>query len=346
MNGILPSLILGIAALALFFVLGWVGFKLKPKLEVPEFIKNELVVEQPIDKKLPKSMKTFYTENIGDPVLIPSSVVAWGRGSMLANRIPFVGQMWLPLCWKLYMVPGEAFNFQVKVTWYTRTFFKGSDSYRDGRGRFGMGTNTVINANVDRSEQILMWLLSFLVSPMSILAKEGATWEQGEKTETSDSAKVSFLSNEGDPLSFTFIIDPKEAEINKVETSRLTAKSGKWLPFHALYGNYRQNEEGVFLPTTMTASWEGDDYLKLEVVGLRYNVNVGEDMLPAPIPEPEPEPEPEAEDDTEDQAPESASEEEYMDEYAEESDDTEEEMTDSETEESSDEETGAAGDRQ
>jgi hypothetical protein len=375
MTGFLTPILLALAALFLFFFVGWIGFRFLPNVESPDFVKSEMVVEEPLDPNLPDLVSTFYSENIGDPVVVPTSLVAWGKGSMLANRIPLIGQMWLPLVWKLYMVPGETLSYKVRVTWFTRTFFEGSDSYRDGLGRFTMGTNSVINKNVHRSEQVLMWLLSFFLAPSAVLGREDLKWHLGRPVEPSeeesdeeqddseeesdeevddtddvevdgseeeetedeaaytddeDVASVTFQTNEGDPITFTLVIDREASELKRVETKRPTAKSGKWLPYHIKFEGYHESDEGVFLPTLMTAAWENEDYLKLELIGVRYNVTVGESMLPEVIEAPEEnveEPEEELDEEEEESEDEEYEDEEYEEgeeEYAEDDGDLDE----------------------
>jgi len=257
--------------IVLFFIIALVGFQVPSPIQPPR-VEGGSPQEEALRKDLPAALSQYFTENNGSPVLRSRRAVAWGRGRMLINSFPIIKRMWLPTIWVLYLNPGKEFFLSYSVTWFGMPSMEGGDQYVQGRGRIVTGQNDLKNANVDRSEETLMWLYTLFASPDALLDLPRSAMEGGNK----EKLTLKVPSAHGDDLQFDLVFARERGELTEVHTQRPTARDGRVLTFVAKYSGYAQVSEGIYLPSKLVLEWEDDPYIELSMKDVRYNAGIDE----------------------------------------------------------------------
>jgi hypothetical protein len=266
-----------IAVIAIFagLALGLVGLRYPPKVKIPLRQPNEPEKSILVPGKLPDCLKQYLTNNFGNPLPHPHSLIAWGRGRILTAPFPLLGPVWVPLTWTLDLEPGNRFVFNINLAWFGKFFIKGGDEYQDGHGRFSLGGKTIENENLDLSETTLLWIYSLWLTPFSLIGNEQVAWQTGD--DNIIQADIAFGNN--CIRGFQLQLAPGSYQLNWINTTRTTSRGGKELSFHASFKEHRSFDNHYNFPSQVSLNWEDEKaYLHLELIGLRYDVDVEESI--------------------------------------------------------------------
>jgi hypothetical protein len=264
-----------IFGLVLGGLIGYAGFRYPPKIKIPsrELIAPPEVISIP--NNLPSLLKESLINNFNSQLPLPGSLVAWGRGRIKAFPLPVIGPLWTPFSWTLDLLPSNAFVLQFRMTWFGKVFIIGGDEFRNGHGRFLMGDRLLESDNLNLSEATLMWIYSLWLSPFTLLTNKQINWKGMD--ESTIQATVPSCNDEF--RSFDYVLDPSSNRLLRIDTTRTASRDGRSLAFHADFGQHRLFDDHYTFPAHMSARWENEKpYLHLDLIGLRYNVDVSEVM--------------------------------------------------------------------
>jgi len=266
----LPVLLFA-AAWVLILIL-WLGFKIPPRLRIPELgTSNPPPKTMPIPPDLPAPVANYINQIHGQDPGAARSVVVYGQGQFRVRRLPLIGYLWAPLAWTLHILPGEAFVWQARIYWWRNLIVDGGEEYREGQGRFSMGKKTIEGETMNRSEQVVMWLYTLLYAPVAVLEFPGLLWT----TEGEHSASLKIPAGE-QFLSFRLDFDAHSGRLAQIETQRPASRSGEFFPYQVKIGAYRSVGNNLTLPTRFSVAWEKDEYARYEVAGVSMNAPVDE----------------------------------------------------------------------
>ena len=274
MNSIinLIALILVAFVAALFF--GWLGFRISAPVSKPERRPITRPDPIPLPKSLPDPLYHYFEKNFGTLIYPPASVVAWGRGQIIARRLPSLGPLWVPISWSIDLIPGESFVLQDRITWFRQTFIRGGEEFREEKGQYMVGGKTVQSPHIDHSEQTILWLYTLLLAPTTLLLDPWVTWQAGE--DNTVCIQVPFSADEN--RNFTLHFDTESWAIERITTERTASRDGRLVPFRFILQAPRNFESDLVLPSQVSAAWDDDVYFRYEIKGVLYNVDAGEVM--------------------------------------------------------------------
>jgi len=270
---ILRILEIGVGAFVAYLIIFRIGFFFKPAVHKPELEPIEALEMIPLPGSLPYPVRHYLQMSFGDQVPLPATAVAWGLGKRIGRSFGRLGPLWMPSYWALYLVPGKEFVYRLTVTWYGRRMLQGGDELRQGYGRFIMNKDRLENANINKSEWIMLWLYTILTAPSAILADPNNTWEAVDD----QTARLSVPYLDGTRWEFTLLFDSQTGQLTGVDTLRVASRDGKQIPYQIRMGEHDKLGPGI-LPGFMKAAWENDFYIMNNLSGVRYNVNISEVM--------------------------------------------------------------------
>jgi hypothetical protein len=270
---ILRLLEIGIGAFVAYLIIFRIGFFFKPAEHKPELEPIDPPEMIPLPDSLPYPVRHYLQISFGEQVPLPTTAVAWGLGKRIGRSFGRLGPLWMPSHWALYLVPGKEFVYRLTVTWFGRRMLQGGDELRQGYGRFIMNKDRLENANINKSEWIMLWLYTIMAAPSAILADPRNTWEDVDD----QTARLSVPYQDGTRWEFTLLFDSQTGQLTGVDTMRVASRDGKEIPYQIRMGEHAKLGAGV-LPGTMKAAWENDFYIVNNLSGVRYNVNISEVM--------------------------------------------------------------------
>jgi hypothetical protein len=251
-----------------FVVIGYIGFRVPAPILPPKDVMESQVERKPLPEGLPDLAYRFFSNGSGYQANQAQTLAAWGRG-YISSRLRFFGKFWLPVSWQLYLVPGSEIVFQYRITWFRRRFIRGGEEYRQGKGRFLLGSEQVENQHLDDTERILPWIFALWLSPASLVNNPALDWIQ------SGEDKIT-LRGKGDlqkSSEFLLTVDPSTGVLSQIQTLRRGSRSGDDYPFLVDLRS-PQRMDAQILQSNYTATWDNDVYLKLKLAGICYNYDL------------------------------------------------------------------------
>lgn len=259
-----------LGAFILFLIIGWLGFLLPPK---PISINQETVQPTPplpLPESLPSAVTQSLSSSLGSPVVVTGSLSAWGTGKIIARRFPLLGPLWAPMTWKIALVPGQGFIWDSTITWWRRPFLRGHEEFVDGKGKFIIRNSGIDTEHIHRSEQVMLFLYSFLLAPAFFLNDERYAWKELDE----QSVQLDIAQADSRPMSFTLFFELQNHHLIRIETLRPASRSGKDIPYQAKFSNYHLFNNSLTLPSRIDLAWEDEFYLFYEPQGILYDADI------------------------------------------------------------------------
>jgi hypothetical protein len=270
MDSVLNVLILAAVGLAIFLVVGFIGFKIPaPLVRPPGELTGPVDYCSAPDSLPPAARRWLFADSQQAPVA--TSLAAWGRG-WIASRLPIVGRIWLPLSWTMYLVPGASFIVQNRVTWFTRRFIHGGEEFRGGKGAFLIGKGQTPNdfPYLDETERALAWFYSIWLAPASLVEMGGVRFAPGEN----GNLAITVHQVNKSEININLQLDAQTSMLASLISTRKGSKTGGDYPFQAAFSQVRSFEGAGQIPTHYIANWDNDEYLKLELAGIQLNQDI------------------------------------------------------------------------
>jgi hypothetical protein len=264
--------IYALLGVVIFLLAGMIGFRIPAPLRWPDGSPSTEVQYHTLPAGLPQAARRWLSNTAGE-VAAPETLVAWGRGK-IASNLPILGRIWLPLSWTMYLAPGSEFIIENRITWFGRRFIRGGEEFRQGRGEFLLGSQPIQAPYLDETERRLCWLYSIWLAPGSLLIKDGVVL-----SENRDGSLRILVSDVGKPdMEFSLYFEPSTGNLASISTMRKGSRTGDDYPYQADLNLSKNVDPEIYLPTRYTGDWDGDIYIKLELVGLHMNQPISEAM--------------------------------------------------------------------
>jgi len=264
MNSILTIAIFLVGIVAVLLTIGWLGFQIEPESfpPHPEKMKDAGTVDVPPD--IPGPVKRYYEAAAGSHVPVIRSAVVWGKAKLRINGI------WMPVRFKAYYLPGQAFLRNIEVTWFGKTILKVGDSYLNGEGVMkieGLLNMTETGEKIDQGQNLAMWGETVFM-PSVVIADTRARWEAVDN----DSARLIVpYGEQNDGLLYKF--DKKTGLISNVSAQRYRGQDDIKTPWLIEFNEWKFFHS-VKIPVRFELIWEdeGSPWSYWTVEGVEYNV--------------------------------------------------------------------------
>jgi hypothetical protein len=270
MSNILTIAIVMVGIIAVLLTIGWLGFQIEPESfpPHPETTKDAGTVNVPPD--IPEPVKRYYETAAGSHVPVIRSAVVWGKGRLRINGI------WMPVRFKAYYLPGQAFHRYMEVTWFGKPFLKVSDVYMNGKGATnieGIFNNRETGEKIDQGSNLALWG-EMVFTPSVSITDTRVRW----KAVDDDSARLVIpYGEQNDELLFK--LDEKTGLISNVSAQRYRGQDDNKTPWRIELTEWK-NFHSVKIPVRFAVTWEdeGSPWSYWTVEGVEYNVDI-EDKL-------------------------------------------------------------------
>ena len=274
MNGIFTVIISIIGITVIFLGIIWLGFQIEPKIFSPHPEKTNDAGTVDVLPDIPALVKRYYDAAAGSMVPVIKSAVVWGKGKLRINGI------WMPVRFKAYYLPGQAFIRYLEVTWFGKTVLKVRDSYMNGEGVLktnGLLNMTETGEKIDQGQNLAMWGESVFM-PSVFFTNTGARWEiVDDKTVR----LVIPYGEQNDSLDFKF--DLKTGLISHIWAMRYKGQNEEKTPWRIDITEWMTSHY-VKIPSRSSVTWEDEvspwSYWTVEDV--EFNVEISEMLKDKP----------------------------------------------------------------
>ena len=273
MENFLTYLAIFIAALLVMVLVINLGFRVKAKITSPHIETGPAPAASALSLDLLPAPVQRYLKLLS-PSAAPESLAAWGRGRMTVSRLPFLGTLWTPMSWTIYLQPGQGFVWRTRFYWYTRKVTSGGEEIRQGKSRFMLGGRTVSSENLNHSETTMLWLYSLFFTPQCVAADRRVSWQAVDE----NNARLLAPYLENAAMEFDLTFDEASGQLLRVSTTRKANRDGTDLPFAVEFSGQRSATGINYLPVRLRALWENEAYLELETVEVAYHADVSQAM--------------------------------------------------------------------
>jgi hypothetical protein len=144
---------ISMAALAGLLIIGWLGFRVRPKPFPATPAQPGEVKTIPLPVGLPTPVERYYRQTYGDRIPVIETAVITGRATMAP-----VGGVKIPARFRFVHDVGQDYRHYFEMTWFGRTIGVGNEHYLDGRSklRLPMGLSDE-GPQVDQAANLSLW---------------------------------------------------------------------------------------------------------------------------------------------------------------------------------------------
>jgi hypothetical protein len=268
MNSILTITIVLVGIVAVLLTIGWLGFQIEPESFSPHPEKTKDVGSIEVLPDIPEPVKRYYNAVSGSHVPEVRSAVIWGKAKLRINGI------WMPVRFKAYNLPGQAFLRYLEVTWFGKTIIKVSDSYMNGEGV--MKIEGLINMNetgekIYQGQNLAMWGETVFM-PSVVIADNRVRWEAVDD----EAARLVIpYGKKNDSLLYKF--DMKTGLITNVSAQRYRGQEDKKTPWFIEFTEWK-TFHSVKIPVQFAVIWKDEEspWSYWTVEGVEYNVDISD----------------------------------------------------------------------
>jgi hypothetical protein len=270
MSSILTIAIVLVGIVAVLLTIGWLGFQIEPESFSPHPEKTKVVGAVAAPTDIPEPVKRYYEAAAGNHVPEVRSAIVWGKAKLRINGI------WMPVRFKAYYLPGQAFLRYLEVKWFGKTIIQVSDSYMNGKG--AMKIEGLLNMNetgekIDQGQNLAMWGETVFM-PSVVIAKPPARWEAVDE----ESARLVIpYGDQNDSLLYKF--DKKTGLIISVSAQRYRGQEDIETPWLVEFTEWKMFHS-VKIPVRYASIWEdeGSPWSYWIVEGVEYNVDISDNI--------------------------------------------------------------------
>lgn len=246
--------------------IGWLGLQVRPANFPPPSSDAQDLGTVAVPPNLPAPVQRYFQVAFGGQVPRVESMVAWGRAH--ANF-----GVWMPLRFRLYDRPGQAFKREMEVTWFGLPVLKALDQYINGVGMTGPVGHADMGPTVDQGSNMIIWAESTLY-PSLLLTDSRIRWEAIDDT----SARLLFpFGDQQDEMIFYF--DPATGLVTRTWALRYQGTTGKKVPWYGEIQEW-QTVQGMKLPLRVAVRWENQaaPWSYWEFENIRWNVDLSQQL--------------------------------------------------------------------
>lgn len=151
------------------------GFALPPRPFRPHPAPSQTGQPRELPADLPEPLRRHLTETAGGAPPEMTTAVIWGRGRARIRGV------WLPLRFKLWYRPGQAYTRRIEMTWFQRPLLSGIERFSGGRGLYDMGGREERGVRIDQALALTLWTQLVWLPGALAYPPAGARWEALDK---------------------------------------------------------------------------------------------------------------------------------------------------------------------
>ncbi|HEX9013882.1 MAG TPA: DUF6544 family protein [Anaerolineaceae bacterium] len=263
----LHDFLLLLGFLILLFGIITLGFLIVPRPFRAHPAPSQAGEPAPFLPELPAPVRAHFAETIGENPQRIQTAVIWGRGRACIRGV------WVPLRFKGWYRPGEAFYRRIEVTWFMRPVLRGSESYLEERGSYALGGRPERGERTDESELLELWT-SAIWFPSYYVHDPRARWEPVD--EVTARLVVPFGAGSETVLAH---FDPLSRRMTHLTTRRYSSDAPEKEPWRVDLLAW-QTYHGLLLPSQISVAWgeSGSPWSYWNIDGVTFNVNVADQL--------------------------------------------------------------------
>lgn len=273
---ILTIAVVLVGIVVLILTIGWLGFQIDPDSFPPHPDKTKDAGTIELPSNLPESVMWYYKAAAESNIPEVKSAVVWGKAKLRINGI------WMPVRFKAYYLPGQAFLRYLEVTWFGKTILKVSDSYINGEGVMkieGLLNMKETGHKINQGQNLAMWGETVFM-PSVVIADTRTRWEV---VDDETARLVIPYGEQNDSLLYKF--DKKTGLISNISAQRYRGQEATktpWLIESIEWKSYNS----VKIPVRFALTWqdEGSPWSYWTVEGAEYNIDVAQILNDNPDP--------------------------------------------------------------
>lgn len=265
----MKTLLIILCILVALFVLGWLGFQIKPK-PFPAYPENSPELKTiPLPIGLPAPVERFYKTVYGNEIPVIETVVIKGRAAIS----PFGLKM--PARFLFVHNAGKDYRHYIEATWFGIPLMKVNESYLDGRSYFEVPVvGTIDNdPSTNQGANLAIWAEAAWF-PSIWVTDPRVRWEAID-----DNSALMFVPFGDKEENFVMRFNPETGLLDSMEAMRYrdsgpAAKKILWITRNVP----GIKVEGTQLDAVGTATWldQGKPWATFTLEEVKYNVDVNE----------------------------------------------------------------------
>ena len=245
-----------------------IGFAIPPRPFRPHPAPSQPGEPQPLRPGLPEPVRRHFVETIGETPRTVKTAVVWGRGRRHIRGV------WVPLRFKAWYRPGEAYTRRMEVTWFQRPVMRGRDAWKNGTGFYEMGDKVEQGEEIDQSQALAMWADAVWM-PSLLVHESPIGWDPVDE----NMARLVIPDGRGGSQSLLAYFDPINGRMTHLSGKRYSISTGEQEPWRVDLLTWKQLN-GLLIPDQTSVAWgeSGSPLSYWSVDGVAYNVNVTDQL--------------------------------------------------------------------
>jgi len=169
MMNIIAGLLIALAVVA---VIGWLGFKIKPR-PFDSYPSDPPELETiPLPEALPAPVERFYRAVYGDQIPLIESAVISGRAQLRFFGITFPGRF------RFSHIAGQDYHHHIEATLFGLPIMKVNEYYVDDKSRMELPFGVVEGeSNIDQAANLGLWAESSVWLPAILITDLRVSWD-------------------------------------------------------------------------------------------------------------------------------------------------------------------------
>lgn len=265
----MKTILIILCIVAALFILGWLGFHIKPRSFSPYPENTPELKTVPLPAGLPAPVERFYQTVYGDKIPVIETVVIKGR----ANISPFGIKM--PARFLFVHNAGKDYRHYIEATWFGFPLMKVNESYLNGESYFEVPVvGTIVNdPSTTQGANLAVWAEATWF-PSIWVTDPRVRWEAVDAN-----TALMFIPFGDQEENFVMRFNPETGLLDSMEAMRYrdsgpTAKKILWITRNVA----GQKIDGTQLDAVGDATWldQGKPWATFTLEEVKYNVDVTE----------------------------------------------------------------------
>lgn len=246
--------------------IGWLGLQAPPANFPPPTDEAADLGTVAVPADLPAPVRRYFQVAFGDQVPRVEAMMAWGRA-----RANF--GLWMPLRFRLYHQPGQAFKREMEVTWFGWPVLQALDQYINGVGLTGPVGNAESGPQVNQGANMILWAEAPFY-PSLLITDPRIRWEAMDDS----SARLIFpFGDQEDELVYHF--DPKSGLITYLSAMRYQGSNPEKVGWRVDFQSW-QTVNGMQVPLRVAITWanQSGPWSYWDFEEIRWNVDLSQQL--------------------------------------------------------------------
>lgn len=224
----------------------------------------------PFRPGLPEPVQRHFRDTLGDmPEQIHTALI-WGRGKVNIRGV------WLPMRFKAWYRPGDAFYRRLELTWFQRPVLRGQDAWINQQGVYEMGGRVERGEGIDEGQVLTLWADAVWM-PSVFVHDARLRWEA--VTEHTARLVLPFASKGQKAEDLLAHFDPLSGQMTHFTALRFSPNEEAKAPWRVDLMAWKKYQNFT-IPCQIAIAWgeSGSPVSYWDVDGIAYNVNVSDQL--------------------------------------------------------------------